>query len=205
MTRLIAPASDHTHTTTLETPVRTSPKPLPNQWTINLHPVANLTILTLLDGDGTRREIGFHPLTPSGTKDRTVGSLEEISQPELRATAQKLIHSYYERTAQAQTNADAFGVAVPDQRELLDRLRSAVPGSQVGLDIDDEALTVILKLTAAGPAAGPLLSLSARWLGSTADGQAIGATQDLDDDGELTIRLDQSRAENFLTWYRDQP
>ncbi|MCL3999065.1 hypothetical protein, partial [Streptomyces lavenduligriseus] len=105
-----------------------SPKPLPDQWTINLHPVANLTILTLLDGAGSQREIGFRPLTPSGTTDRTVGALSEIADPELRASAQKLIDTFYERTARAQANADAFGAAVPDQRHLFDRLSSVVPG-----------------------------------------------------------------------------
>lgn len=180
-----------------------SPKPLPDQWTINLHPVANLTVLTLLDGDGVHREIGFHPLTPPGTKDLTAGALAEITDPELRASAQKLIDSFYVRTTQAQANADAFGAAVPDQRDLFDRLRSAFSG-RVELDIDDEALTVILKLTATGPAAGTLLSLIARWPGSaTADGQADRVTKDLDG-VELTVRLHQERAEDFLTWYRDQ-
>lgn len=182
-----------------------SPKPLPDQWTINLHPVANLTILTLLDGAGIQREIGFHPLTPPGTTDRTVGAPSEIADPELRASAQKLINTFYERTARAQANADAFGAAVPDQRHLFDRLRSVVPGCLIELDVDDETLAVILKLTATGSAAGALLLLVARWPGSTAaDGQADGVTKDLDG-GDLTMRLDQAHAEDFLTWYRSQP
>ncbi|MFE0774331.1 hypothetical protein [Streptomyces sp. NPDC058861] len=182
-----------------------SPKPLPDQWTINLHPVANLTILTLFDGAGVQREIGFHPLTPPGTTDRTVGALSEIDEPELRASAEKLIDTFYERTTRAQVNADAFGAAVPDQQRLFDRLRSVVPGCLIELDIDDETLTVILKLTAAGRAAGALLSLMARWPGFiTANGQADGVTKD-SDGGDLTMHLDQSRAEDFLTWYRDQP
>ncbi|MHC3392813.1 hypothetical protein ACLQ2E_25605 [Streptomyces lavendulocolor] len=182
-----------------------SPKPLPDQWTINLHPVANLTILTLLDGAGIQREIGFSPLTPPGTTDRTVGALSEIAEPELRANAQKLIDTFYERTARAQANADAFGAAVPDQRHLFDRLRSVVPGCLIELDVDHETLAVILKMTATGSAVGVLLSLVARWPGSTAaDGQADGVTQDLDR-GDLTMRLDQAHAEDFLTWYRDQP
>jgi hypothetical protein len=184
----------------------TSPKSLPDQWTINLHPVANLTILTLRDGDGVQREIGFHPLTQPGSADRTVGAVDEIVELELRASAQKLIDTFYARTAQAQANADAFGVAVPDQQDLFNRLRFAVPCDGVHLTLDNEALTVVLELTATGPAAGTLLSLTARWLGSnTTDGQADGVTKDLDDHGKLTMRFDQTRAEDFLTWYRDRP
>lgn len=183
--------------------------PLPDQWTISLHTVANLTILTLHDADGAQREIGYHPLTPPGTADRTVTALEDITEPELRASAHKLIDTFYERTARAQANADAFGAAVPDQQDLFDRLRSATPGSRADLDIDHEALTIILKLTAAGPAAGALLTLIARWPGSTtkdAPGNpADGVDRELDDDGALIVVLDQARAEHFLAWYRDQP
>ncbi|WP_331732961.1 hypothetical protein OG613_49015 (plasmid) [Streptomyces sp. NBC_00015] len=184
----------------------TSPRPLPDQWTINLHPVANLTILTLHDTDGAEREIGFHPLTRPGTVDRTVGALAEITGLELRASAQKLIDTFYERTAQAQANVHAFSATVPDQQSLFDRLRVAVPCDVVRLVMDDETLTVGLQLTATGPAAGTLLTLTARWPGSaTADGRTSGVTKDLDDDGRLTMRFDQTRAEAFLTWYRDQP
>ncbi|RNG27166.1 hypothetical protein [Streptomyces botrytidirepellens] len=186
----------------------TLPKPLPDQWTINLHSVANLTILTLRDGDGVQREIGFHLLSEPqpGTADRTVGAVEEIVDLEVRASAQKLIDTFYERTAQAQANADAFGVTVPDLQNLFDRLRVAVPCDGVHLAVDNETLTVVLKLTATGAAAGTLLSLAARWPGSaTADGQADGVTKHLDDHGELTMHFDQTRAEDFLTWYRDQP
>jgi hypothetical protein len=183
-----------------------SPTPLPDRWTIYLHTVANLTILILLDDDGVQREIGFHPLTQPGTADRTVGTVKEIDELELRASAQKLIDTFYERAAQAQANADAFGVTVPDRRNLFDRLRVAVPCDVVDLALDNEALTVALKLTATGPAAGTLLSLITRWSGSTTEaGEADGVTKDLDNHGELTVRLDQPRAEGFLTWYRDQP
>ncbi|MER5615951.1 hypothetical protein [Streptomyces sp. NPDC002215] len=183
----------------------TSPTPLPDQWTICLHTVANLTILILLDDDGAEREIGFHPLTRPGTADRTVGSVEEIAEPELRASAQRLIDAFYERTARAQANSDAFGVAVPDCRNLFDRLRAAVPCDVVGLDLDNTALTVVLKLTATGPAAGTLLSLITRWPGSTTKAaQADGVATDLDNHGNVTVRLDQPHAEGFLTWYRDQ-
>jgi hypothetical protein len=188
--------------------VTTSSKPLPHRWTINLHTVANLTILTLHDSDGVQREIGFHPLTSPGTADRTVTAPEEITDPELRASAHQLIDTFYERTARAQANADAFGAAVRDQRDLIDRLLSAVPGSRADLDIDPEALTIVMRLSAAGPAAGPLLALISRWPGSTtknaAGRPADGVVQDLDD-GALTVLLDQTRAEHFLTWYRDQP
>ncbi|MCM2430999.1 hypothetical protein [Streptomyces sp. RKAG337] len=185
----------------------TPPNALPDQWTIYLHPVANLTILTLLDSEGAQRQIGFHPLTPPGTADRTVSALEEIPEDALRASAQKLIDTFYQRTAQAQANADAFGAAVPDQQDLFARLRSTVPDGpiDIDLDIDDETLTIILKLTAAGPAAGALLSLIARWPGSTTTPPAGGVNQDLDDDGALTVLLDQARAERFLAWFRNQP
>ncbi|MFF7717620.1 hypothetical protein [Streptomyces sp. NPDC007988] len=53
--------------------------------------------------------------------------MEEIVEFELRASAQKLIDTFYERTSQAQANADAFGVNVPDQQNLFDRLRLSVP------------------------------------------------------------------------------
>ncbi|MFF3959177.1 hypothetical protein ACFYY1_39185 [Streptomyces sp. NPDC001890] len=183
----------------------TSPMPLPHQWTIHLHTVANLTILVLLDDDGAEREIGFHPLARPGTADRTVGTVEEIAERELRASAQRLIDSFYERTKRAQTNVDAFGVTVPDCRNLFDRLRVAVPCDVVGLDLDNNALTVVLKLTATGPAAGTLLSLIARWPGSTTEAeQADGVTTDLDNHGKVTVHLDQPHAEGFLTWYRDQ-
>ncbi|MCZ1012335.1 hypothetical protein [Streptomyces lydicus] len=186
----------------------TSPKPLPDQWTIKLHTVANLIILTLRDGDGVQREIGFHPLSEPqlGTTDRTVSAMEEIAELRLRHSAQRLIDTFYERTAQAQANADAFGTTVPDLQDLFDRLCLAVPCDVAHIALDDETLTVILKLTATGPAAGSLLSLTARWTGSTtAEGQADGVTTHLDDHGKLTMHFDQKRAEDFLTWYRGQP
>ncbi|MFD3662879.1 hypothetical protein ACFWVF_20150 [Streptomyces sp. NPDC058659] len=183
-----------------------TPHPLPARWAVNVHVVANLAILTLLDGDGANREIGYHPLTPPGTTERTVQALDEITDPELRASAQKLIDSFYQRTAQAQAQADAFGAAVPDQQHLFDRLRSELPDSPIDLGIDNETLTITLKVAAAGPHAGALLTLIARWPGTTSPtGLAYGVTQDLADDGTLTVTFDQPHAEKFLTWYRDQP
>ncbi|MGW6145793.1 hypothetical protein [Streptomyces sp. NPDC055140] len=184
-----------------------APKPLPDQWTIHLHTVHNLTILTLIDADGVHRHITFAPLAPlapPGTTNRTVKTVEEITEPELRAHAQKLIDTFYQRTAQAQANADAFGVCVPDLRHLLDRLRATVPCGQASLTVDDDTLTVVLTLTATGPAAAPLLALTARWPRPTA-AAADGVTQDLDTHGNLTVRLDQTHAEHFLTWHRTQP
>ncbi|WP_331748814.1 hypothetical protein OIA45_47860 (plasmid) [Streptomyces chartreusis] len=185
----------------------TAPKPLPEQWTIQLRTVANLTTLTLKDGDGGEREIGFHslPKPQPGTPDRTVDSVEEIAEPGLRASAQDLIDTFYERTAQAQANPDAFRAAVPDLQGIFARLRAAVPCDAVRLAVDNDTLTIVLTLTATGPAAAALLSLMARWPGSaTEDGQADGVTQQADDHGELTMRLDQTRAEDFLAWCRDQ-
>lgn len=183
----------------------TTPHALPARWTINVHPVANLAILTLLDADGAHREIGYHPLTPSGTAERTVRALDEITDPELRSSAQKLINRFYQRTAQAQANADAFGAAVPDQQHLFDRLRSDLPDSSIDLGIDDGTLAIVLKITAAGATAGTLLTLIARWPGITAPTPAHGVTRDLADDGTLTVTFDQPHAEKFLTWYRDHP
>ncbi len=54
-----------------------------------------------------------------------MGALEEITGLELRASAQKLIDTFYERTAQAQANVHAFSATVPDQQSLFDRLRVA--------------------------------------------------------------------------------
>ncbi|MGY3677373.1 hypothetical protein [Streptomyces sp. TE33382] len=194
------PPRYHPAPTTLEASV-TIPHPLPDRWAINVNPVANLAILTLLDADGAHRNIGFHPLAAPGTAKRAVHALTEITDPELRASAQKLIDTFYQRTAQAQANADAFGTAVPDQQHLFDRLRSELPGTSVDLGIDDEALTIVLKLTAAG-----LFTLINRWPGTTSPtGLAYGVAQDLADDGTLTVTFDQPHAEKFLTWYRDQP
>ena len=181
-----------------------TPYALPTQWTIRLRSVANLTILTLHDSDGAHRETGFCPLTQPTEADRTVASLEKITEDHLRTSAQKLIDTFFARTAQAQANCDDFGAAVPDQQRLADHLRSAIPGCLVDLDLDHDALTMVLKLTAAGPAAGMLLSLLARWPGyARPDGPADGVLRDLDDAGGLTVVLDQARAEQFLTWYRD--
>lgn len=145
------------------------------------------------------------PLTAPGTAQRAIRALDEITDPELRASAQKLIDSFYQRTAQAKANADAFGTAVPDQQHLFDRLRSELPGTPVDLGIDDEALTIVLTLTAAGPTAGALLTLINRWPGTTSPtGLAYGVTQDLTD-GTLTVTFDQPHAEKVLTWYREQP
>ncbi|WP_439681536.1 hypothetical protein [Embleya sp. MST-111070] len=178
--------------------------PLPDQWTINLRPALGLTILTLLDGGGTERLTGFHPLAPPGTTDRTVSTLEEIADEALRVCARNLVDAFHARTAQAQTSADAFGAAVPDQSALFDRLRADLAGALVDLGIDD-TLTVVLTLAAEGPGAGSLLSLIARWSGSRPqDGSAEGITRDLDDAGCLTVLLDQTRAEQFLIWYRDR-
>ncbi|MFD9066325.1 hypothetical protein ACFVZ3_32960 [Kitasatospora purpeofusca] len=180
------------------------PNPLPDRWTINLHPVHNLTILTLHDADGMLRQVGFRPLTPPDATEHTVRALEEITHAELRASAQGLIDTFVARTAQAQANAEAFGSAIADHPRLFERLRTTSPGCLVDLGIDDDALTVVLELNAEGPAAGALLSLVARWPGSaTPDGPAEGVDQNLDA-GTLTVRLDQARAEDFLTWYRDQ-
>ncbi|MGW3932904.1 hypothetical protein ACWECC_33145 [Streptomyces microflavus] len=189
-----------------------APKPLPDQWKIHLHTAHNLTILTLIDADGVHRHITFAPLTPTGTKDRTLEALGEITEPELQARAQQLIDTFYERTATAQANADAFGAAVPDLRQLLNRLSSTAPSGQTSLTratltVDDDTLTVVLTVTATGPAAATLLALTHRWPRPTdppADG-ADGVTQDLDTHGNLTLRLDQTHAEQFLTWFRTQP
>ncbi|MGC5263882.1 hypothetical protein ACPXCO_22965 [Streptomyces cyaneofuscatus] len=189
-----------------------APKPLPDQWKIHLHAVHNLTILTLIDADGVHRHITFAPLTPltpHGTTDRTVEALGEITQPELRTHAQQLIDTFYERTATAQANADAFSAAVPDLRQLLNRLSSTALSGQTNLTrtsltVDDDTLTVILILTATGPAAATLLALTDRWPRPT-EPPADGVTQDLDTHGNLTLRLDQTRAEQFLTWFRTQP
>ncbi|MFD4721486.1 hypothetical protein ACFWOY_28760 [Streptomyces sp. NPDC058423] len=85
--------------------------------------------------------------------------MEEIVEIELRASAQKLIDTFYERTSQAQANADAFGVNVPDRQSLFDRLRLSLPCDGVRLALDDEVPSVVLNLTAKGPAAGTLLYL----------------------------------------------
>ncbi|MEU9254508.1 hypothetical protein AB0D66_21990 [Streptomyces sp. NPDC048270] len=181
------------------------PKPLPDQWTILLHPILNLTILTLLDADNTQRQIGFHSSTPPGTSERTVSALDQITETGLRASAQELIDTFYARTAQAQANSAAFSAAVPDQRSLLDRLR-AETSCLVSLDIDDEALTIVLKFVAEGPATAILYALIASWPGSnTSEGPPAGVLQSRDDHGGLTVHLDQARAQQFLTWYRDQP
>ncbi|MGW3335763.1 hypothetical protein ACWDF9_35095 [Streptomyces rubiginosohelvolus] len=189
-----------------------APKPLPDQWTIHLHTVLNLTILTLIDDEGVHREIGYAPLTPAGTTDRTVEALEEITEPELRAGAQQLIDTFYKRTATVQANLDAFNAAVPDLPQLLNRLSSTAPSGQTSLTratltVDDETLNAVLIVTATGPAAATLLAITSRWRRPTdppADG-ADGVTQDLDTHGTLTLRLDQAHAEQFLTWYRTQP
>ncbi|HEY8986001.1 MAG TPA: hypothetical protein VIU15_41305, partial [Streptomyces sp.] len=200
-----APAHHHPAPTSLETSV-TTPHPLPDQWAISVNPVANLAILTLHDADGIHRDIGFHPLTAPGTAQHTVHTLAEITDPDLRASAQKLIDTFYQRTARAQANADAFGTAAPDQQHLFDRLCSELPGTTVDLGIDDEALTIVLKITATGPTAAGLLTLTNRWPGTTSPtGLAYGVTQDLADDGTLCVAFDQPHAEKFLTWYRDQP
>lgn len=186
-----------------------APKPLPDQWTIHLHTVHNLTILTLIDADGVHRHITFAPLTPHGTTDRTVEALGEITEPALRTHAQQLIDTFYERTATTQANADAFSAAVPDLRQLLNRLSSTAPSGQTSLTrasltVDDDTLTVVLILAATGPAAATLLALTGRWPRPT-DPPADGVTQDLDTHGNLTLRLDQTHAEQFLTWFRSQP
>ncbi|MET8816386.1 hypothetical protein ABZW47_30845 [Streptomyces sp. NPDC004549] len=187
-------------------------KPLPDQWTIHLHTVLNLTILTLIDADGAHRHITFAPLTtlnPSGTTDRPAQTLEEITEPELRARAQQLIDTFYQRTATAQANADAFGAAMPDLAQLLNRLSETAPSgpaslTRTGLTIDDDTLTVVLTLTASGPAVATLRALADR-CPRPADTPAEGITQDLDPHGHLTLRLDQTRARQFLSWYRTQP
>lgn len=194
---------------TMGDPVTTTPKPLPDLpdgWAMNFHRVANLMILVLHDADGAQRGIGYHPLVQPGAADRTVTALDDIAEPELRASAQKLINTFYERTARAQASAAAFGAVVPDQQYLFDRLRSAVPGSRAELGVDDEALTITLKLTAAGSAAGSLLTLITSWPGARDRPGAltVGVDRSFDDEGRLIIVLDQARAERFLAWYRAQ-
>ncbi|MGZ2361457.1 hypothetical protein LRE75_33065 [Streptomyces sp. 372A] len=186
-----------------------TPKTLPDQWTILLHTVHNLTILTLLDADGGSRQIGFAHLPPPGAADRTVTALKEITEPALRDHAQQLIDTFYERTATAQANVAAFSAAVPDVDQLLDRLRRTAPSGETslirtGLTVDDDKLTPVLTLTATGPAAATLFTLALQWPRPTAP-PAEGFSQDLDTHGNLTLRLDQTHAEQFLTWYRAQP
>jgi hypothetical protein len=139
-----------------------------------------------------------------GSTDDTVSTPEEITDDELRTSAWKLIDAFYVRTAQAQARADAFGAAVPDQSALLGRLRANLPGALVNLGIDD-ALNVVLTLAAEGSEAGRLLSLIARRFGCHGqEGPVKGVTRNLDDVGCLTVLLDQTRAEQFLDWYRRQ-
>ncbi|MER6408996.1 hypothetical protein ABT269_37175 [Streptomyces viridosporus] len=181
-------------------------KPLPAGWTIRLHRVHNLTVLTLHDEHGTDREIGFCPLTPDGPQDLTVSALDTIAHPRLREAAQNVVTSFYDRTAAARHHRDAFDRAVPDCRVLLGHLRARLPGCRADLGTDPNELTVTLTLTATTRAAGPLHALLARWPGHTGHGGSLadGIDQDLDSSGALTAALRQDRATEFLIWYRGQ-
>ncbi|MFD7540184.1 hypothetical protein [Streptomyces sp. NPDC059819] len=187
----------------------TSPPPsLPGGWSIYLRTALNLTILTLIDSDGKHREIGFNPLSSPGAPDRTVTTLEEITEPELRVKAQTLIDTHHQRTATARVNCEAFNTAVSDLSQLLNQLTSTASSGESSLTrarvtINDDTLTAVLTLTATGPAAAPLLDLTARWPRPT-EAPDDGATQELDPHGNLTVCLDQTHAEHFLTWYRTQ-
>ncbi|WP_331762518.1 hypothetical protein OG612_45640 (plasmid) [Streptomyces sp. NBC_01527] len=181
----------------------TTPPDLPDQWTIDLHNALNLTILTLRNNDNEPCEFGFLPLTDPTSPDRTIHSLNEITDAQLRDSAHELIATYFKRLEQLKRNIAAFNKAVPDRAELTTRLRRTVPDCRIEQKLNRETPTVDLILAATGPAAGQLLTLINSWPHATTNGTADGITLALDDTVTLTATLDQRRAQDFLTWYRD--
>ena len=179
---------------------------LPDKWAIRLNPTLNLVTLTLLDADGAERQHGYHMTRPEALGLSTVHSLEEITDAELRASAQALIDRYFARLAQVRKNADAFSEAVPDWFGLIARLRQAVTDVQITTDLDHDALALRMTLSATGPAGGQLLTLIASWPGATTpEGPPPGVDRDLDESGSLTVTLAQEHAIGFLAWFREQP
>ncbi|SEM77915.1 hypothetical protein [Streptacidiphilus jiangxiensis] len=178
--------------------------PLPAGWAVAFHRVHNLVILTLLDQDRVEREIGFHPLAAPGPENEIASSLDQITDPDLGTAARKLLDSFYARTARAQRNSDAFGRAFPDLSALFARLAEQVPGCTAGLDLDHEALALVLTAQAPRESAPELLALIRRWPGSV-DGPASGVEPALTETGGLTLCLSQDLAEQFLAWFRDEP
>jgi hypothetical protein len=181
-----------------------APLPLPAGWTISIHRVHNLIILTLRDEGGAEIEIGFHPLAAPGPQDETASALDQIADPGLRGAAQRLIDTFYARTEQAQNNCDAFGRSFPDLAAVLARLTGQVPGCTAVLDLDREALALVLTAKAPRASAPQLLALITRWCASAGSPDG-GVDSVLDESGELTIRLPQQPAQEFLSWFRDEP
>ncbi|MGX5184957.1 hypothetical protein ACWKT5_19540 [Streptomyces avermitilis] len=174
---------------------------LPDGWTIHLSAALNLTVLTLRASDGKDCEIGYHCGTDLGSPELTVRDLDEITDHALRAAALELLDSHAARRATVHANADAFSDAVPDWSELTGRLHRAVPGCRIETDLDHQALALTMTLAADGPSAGRLLTLIASWPDSATD----GIDRELTETGTLTVRFTQTRAQEFLSWYRTEP
>lgn len=174
---------------------------LPDGWTIHLRASLNLTVLTLRDGDGRDREIGYHSGTDVGSPELTVRALDGITDDALRAATLELLDNYFARRATVHANAAAFTAAVPDWSDLTGRMCRTVPGCRIDADLDHQALTLTMTLAADGPSAGRLLTLIASW----PEGGADGIDRELTETGALTVRFTQTRAQDFLSWYRTEP
>ncbi|MCX5215799.1 hypothetical protein OG689_42360 [Kitasatospora sp. NBC_00240] len=121
---------------------------LPEGWKIQLEATLNITILTLAQPDGSAVHHTFHlgSLPPGSDSPLTVEALTDIPSAELHSAAERLLVAYANRVATAQANADAFKSDFPDLTALYERVRSYAPECHTDLDLDHEALTVVLVL-----------------------------------------------------------
>src|SRR5579884_1451672 len=68
--------------------------PLPQGWSVEFRSAAGISTLTLADEDGEQREVGFCKTQPPAGR-LVARSLEEIGDPQLRESAEELLHSHY--------------------------------------------------------------------------------------------------------------
>ncbi|MBR7830443.1 hypothetical protein KDK95_29350 [Actinospica sp. MGRD01-02] len=177
-----------------------TPRPragLEGGWSIHVTFPANAAVLTLLNPQGEKEHISF-ALGFSGGPPLTITDLDQIEDGALRTAAHQVLDEHATRVAAARRAIAEFNRLVPPA--VLEQVTGALAAQQImlGLELDADAVALGLALNAAGPAAGTLLALVARWRRDPC-APAEGLAEELVD-GIVTARLSQGAAIRFLTW-----
>ncbi|MEU6191333.1 hypothetical protein [Nocardia sp. NPDC047038] len=131
-----------------------------------------------------------------------VERIPDIADAALRRRAAAMVTDHLDR---AQTVFEQF-TATAQVEALIHRLRDAVTGIDIDIQLRPRDLSVYTDFTITGPGAGTLMALVTDWLDSTGQHRdRIPAGVDIDFDQPsftLSVGLQQPAAEAFFTWYR---
>jgi len=165
-------------------------------WSIHVTFPANAAVLTVLNPQGESEHISF-ALGFSGGQPLTVTDLDQVEDAALRTAAHKALEDHAARVAAARCAIAEFDRLVPPA--VLKRVTGGLTAQQItlGLELDPDALAFELTLSAAGPAAGALLTLVNCWR-QDPHAPGGGVTEALVD-GAVTVCLPQGAAIHLLS------